>query len=792
MKNFDTNQDAYQSLRNIIGERTKPVVAWVGAGLSMSAGLPSWGKLKAKLVEALVQKAEGMPEVDRRAMQNQASASKQMSAWLAFDTLREELGRATYREIIRTELAPAVHATVPNNYNNLWRLRLAGIINLNLDRLATRAHNNIKETTVTEFDGSQVGSHMHVLNSIRPFICNLHGTIENVDSWVFTNSDLKRLMVDAAYNLFIKACLASHTVLFIGLSADDVAVGGHLTSLFDSGIDVGSHYWITDRTDRATDRRAEQMGIRIIRYDASGDDHSALNYFFEDLLSFVPQEPTSAEPVTPSITNLNADVLASSILPEPFELTNRSADSVREILNGEAKRLLQRADGVDFSEYQQFLEKYDEAVYKAWYVNAKPGTNNLMGYSLLSECARGAFGKVYQAQGPDGDLVAVKLLLEEIRNNPEVVNSFRRGVRSMHILKENGVQRMVAYREAAEIPAFVVMDWVDGPSLKSAVQAQQLNEWPIILKVGIEIADVLRTAHALPARVLHRDVRPSNIMLKGFYTEPDGWYIVVLDFDLSWHRGAEERSVTHGSTTLGYLAPEQTRYTPGASTRNAAVDSYGLGMTLYHVISRLDPMPSQHQHVSWPGDVHRVAQRVQGSQWYSLAERFKRIILNATLEEQPRRWDMTQIYRELVRLDEANKDGRKVVSAELLAEELAARTFEDRPYEWDDNHLTATVHLASGVTVGITGLESAGRVKLSISWTNSKQHEHKKVARWISPAAQRAVAQLQKAQWSVQHQTIDSTNAINIDALRSVQHLRSELDQQSALLNDVVSSLQLS
>lgn len=148
----------------------------------------------------------------------------------------------------------------------------------------------------------------------------------------------------------------------------------------------------------------------------------------------------------------------------------------------------------------------------------------------------------------------------------------------MKILGDSGVEGMVPYRKAFEIPACVVMDWIDGPNLDNAVSSGQTQDWKLILRIGSDMADIVRRGHVLPERVLHRDIRPSNAMLRGFYSNPDKWDVVVLDFDLSWHRGALERSVIHGSAMLGYLAPEQIQTIPYVSTRHAAVDSFGMGM----------------------------------------------------------------------------------------------------------------------------------------------------------------------------------------------------------------------
>ena len=116
--------------------------------------------------------------------------------------------------------------------------------------------------------------------------------------------------------------------------------------------------------------------------------------------------------------------------------------------------------------------------------------------------------------------MAVKVLHEAIRQNTDLLQAFRRGVRSMQILQNNHVEGMVPYRKTFEIPACVVMDWVDGPDLNEVVMSKQIYNWKLVLRIGSDIADIVRRGHVLSERVLHRDIRPSNVMLRGFYSHP--------------------------------------------------------------------------------------------------------------------------------------------------------------------------------------------------------------------------------------------------------------------------------
>ena len=471
-----------------------------------------------------------------------------------------------------------------------------------------------------------------------------------------------------------------------------------------------------------------------------------------------------------------------ALLPSAAHLSQLEAEKIREVLNTRAKQLLSTESSDSYSKYEEFSANYDEAIYRAWYTSVTAPANKLFGFTLIEEVAHGAFGRVYRASDPDGNQVAIKVLLEEIRRDPVLLRSFRRGVRSMRFLMEHGVDGMVAYQEASEIPAFVVMDWVDGPTLYEARGAHQINDWDSILKIALQMTDVIRRAHAIPERVLHRDIRPSNIMLKGFYSSPDEWRVVVLDFDLSWHQGALEQSVVHGAL-LGYLAPEQIQANPIASTRHAAVDSFGVGMTLYFMIAGRDPLPAQHRHYDWKKTVQADALGVGNPSWTSLPYRYARLIVKATEDSQAERWDMSQLKDELERLYDSLQDPLEVISAELLAEEIAARS--NRDYEWDDDRATAVVRLVSGSVIKITGNESDRVVVINLAWSRSGKEEHRQVGKWMAPAVDRCVKALKGSGWKIKTKNIQPRQSMVLEATLAVPLDTSRLIAQA----DVVSTL---
>ena len=211
--------------------------------------------------------------------------------WIAFKMLREDLGDATYSAVIRNSLSAADTAEIPHTYEALWKFKPSGIISLNLDSLAARSHTKVSPTSVlNETIGLRIHQSLHFLNSPKPFVAYMHGTVEAKETWVFTYDDLKTLTKTPGYKEFITACFATRSIVFVGISADDQAAGGHLAMLSEKRIDSGQHFWITDRKDRATDQWAESAGIQVIRYATPKGSHAELDELFQDLSSYVPKE----------------------------------------------------------------------------------------------------------------------------------------------------------------------------------------------------------------------------------------------------------------------------------------------------------------------------------------------------------------------------------------------------------------------------------------------------------------------------------------------------------------------
>jgi serine/threonine protein kinase len=741
---FMKEQATHQALREIIAERTEKIVIWIGAGLSAEALLPTWSQLKEQIVEKMDSLAVSLEDEEKDVFRKKLTTAitKDKEIWLSFQLLKA-LAPTSYNDFIRDEMKNAHTVDIPDIYRIIWKLRPSAVISLNLDRLVERAYaEEIGIAPIHKFTGDKINSHMHVLNNPNPFICYLHGVIDDESSWVFTLNELNKLQKRQAYTIFINSILSTCTVIFIGISADDIAVGGHLERLKKHDISNKSHFWITDRRNLETHDWAESVGVRVIRYESENGKHDELSECLIDIINF---ESSDQENFPPVMMQGRMDLVDN--IPEPEKLMNCEINKIRYCLNSRAKFLIEKNM---LSEYEEFIKEYDEVIHRAWYTSEVPGHNNHFGYTLESEEARGAFGRVYKARGEKGEQCAIKVLLDDIRTKKDLLYCFRRGVRSMRILSQHNIDGMVEYKEASEIPAYVVMDWIDGPSLYEAVKAKSIDNWYEILRIATELVDIIRRAHRLPERVLHRDIRPQNIILEGYYTAPDEWKVKVLDFDLSWHKGAQEESIIHGSTMMGYLAPEQLRKISGVSTRHSSVDSFGLGMTLFFLISGNEPYPNQHVRPDWELTISEASNKLPQASLYCLPSRFSRLIEFATQDVQSKRWDMTKIRDELVRLYSAMINSSSLDSAEILAEEVVARTIYSNRYMWEQATGTALLELSDGLKIAIEGDESSRNIALHLNYAGSGRKDRRTVTKSIKQTGGNIVSILRKNGWKAE------------------------------------------
>jgi WD40 repeat protein/predicted Ser/Thr protein kinase len=201
-------------------------------------------------------------------------------------------------------------------------------------------------------------------------------------------------------------------------------------------------------------------------------------------------------------------------------------------------------------------------------------------YDLIEEIARGGMGVVYRAtQHGSQRQVAVKMILSEQLATPGMMERFRAEVEAVASLEHSNILPVFETGESEGRP-FYSMKFAGGGTLR-----EHLREFREPRRAAELIATVARAVHHAHQRgILHRDLKPGNILLDGAEQTP-----YVADFGLAKWLGQENR-LTIASTALGtphYISPEQAN---GASTKlTTAADVYSLGAILYELLTGRPP-----------------------------------------------------------------------------------------------------------------------------------------------------------------------------------------------------------
>lgn len=780
-KAFSNTQPSFVRLRSIYAERTNRILFWCGAGLSKPVA-PDWSELRQLLTEAADEKFATLePGEAARNRKELEAIEEERDPWVAFERLKRLMGDTTYRTAVRSAL-DLPDAVPPEAYKQLWSIRIAGMVTLNVDRFAARSYAATRGQDALEMTGWQLGPMAGRLKSAPNFIINMHGLIEDHQSWVLTHSELKALQSQPSYKSAIQILFGAFSVVFIGITADDAAAGGTLAALTEQGISLDDHFWITSRRDRATGDWAEKAGIQVIRYNPDIGHSAAMHEILSALENFTPIEE-SLPPVVPSHAPTHLD------LPPPEQLAVQNPEVIRVQLASYTAQLFSGNASEAVLKYRTFCRDYARAIYNSWFVRETPPDNTFFGHAIERHIGDGAFGVVYKAKSPEGNHVAIKVLRQEVEQDEVMLGSFRRGVNSMRILTAAQIPGVVKILEAYELPPTIVMEYVDGINLEDAVHARLDPLWQSGLNICTSIAKILRSGHMLPERVLHRDLRPANVMLTNYYSGDLG--VCVLDFDLSWHKGALEKSIsTHASSALGYLAPEQLDPSKKVTTRSTAVDSYGLAATLYFVFTGRHPRAGEFSQEGWPDELFRRLPSSTNELWQSLRNRVHRLILAGTVVYQPRRADMAEMESELERLYQASFSPSTVMSCEMWAEELMCRSYPGPRYEFDADTRSCRIMLLSGTEVTLTPREVAQEIELQVTYSEKGDHDRRNIGRFIADAADRAVALLKAGDWvratCSGRDTAKSQHMTTVSARIALRNVRDDIERVVSQLDKVI------
>jgi serine/threonine-protein kinase len=216
-------------------------------------------------------------------------------------------------------------------------------------------------------------------------------------------------------------------------------------------------------------------------------------------------------------------------------------------------------------------------------------------YELLDELGRGAMGIVYRAKDRElEEVVALKILPDNLSNNPEAVRRFRVEARNARRLAHPNIVRIHDIGEEMG-RKYISMELVEGTDLKRRIRTKGRLSLKDALEYSIRVSDALAYAHRLG--IVHRDIKPANVMI----TKKNE--VKITDFGIAKVMDSTGEGTLAGAVigTPLYMSPEQVEGVPV----DHRADIYSFGVMLYEFVSGKPPFTEgdlAYQHIHRPPD----------------------------------------------------------------------------------------------------------------------------------------------------------------------------------------------
>lgn len=198
-------------------------------------------------------------------------------------------------------------------------------------------------------------------------------------------------------------------------------------------------------------------------------------------------------------------------------------------------------------------------------------------YQIIRHLGQGRWGRVYLAENLKlGNRWAIKEI--NLAHNSRV-----------NLLAEPDILKKLNHRSLPRIvdiiktddTLYIIEDYFEGKNLRELIKHRDLCTAASVIRWGIQLCEILVYLHALkPNPIIYRDMKPGNIIIDN---DNDA---KLIDFGIAREFKPEQDSDTTFIGTIGYAAPEQ--YCVGSRT-DERTDIYGLGATLYHVLTGVNP-----------------------------------------------------------------------------------------------------------------------------------------------------------------------------------------------------------
>ncbi len=302
-------------------------------------------------------------------------------------------------------------------------------------------------------------------------------------------------------------------------------------------------------------------------------------------------------------------------------------------------------------------------------------------YEVLSQIGQGSMGVVYRVRHTALETIsALKVLPQHFTQNPELVKRFYREARVLARMNHPNIVHVSDIHEDKELQShYIVMEYIEGKTLRAHLG--EMGPLPVsrVIAIAKQVADALNYAHVYDPPVIHRDIKPTNIMI-----EARSDRVVVMDFGIAKDMGDSE--MTKAGTVLGtlrYCPPEQMRF----EDLDGSADVYALGMVIYEAHTGGHPFAGL-------GEYSVVARVLDGEEYQigfpaDTPPSFRSLVKRAIAKDRSKRYrSMAELLKDLnacwFELDQTTVDLQPTPTLDVERERRSVQRLEEQLAEHKD------------------------------------------------------------------------------------------------------------
>lgn len=394
----------------------------------------------------------------------------------------------------------------------------------------------------------------------------------------------------------------------------------------------------------------------------------------------VALQPKAAEILTIFLQNNNKLLSRDELMQEVWKDTYVEESNLRFGIHSLRKILGKRKDGKDYIETVPKRGYRFNAEVKEVTENVK---NSLSRYEILEKIGVGGMGEVFLAF--DSRLernVALKVLLPEIAQDKERIKRFKLEAKAVSALNHPNIVSIFDIGEDKE-KLFITYELIEGITLREKIKRSQFTVEDSI-NIAEQVAKALSSAHQ--AKIIHRDVKPENIMIRN-----DG-YVKILDFGLAkrtpFSSMSDEETLEWVTTQKGvilgsiqYMSPEQSR---GFET-DEKTDIWSLGVVLYEMLTGKNPFEGETISDSVAAILHFEPESI-GSYLSNFPKELAWIIEKSLQTDLSKRYQhMKDFATDLKKVRKTL--GKDILSRQVIFEETLEKTVEFYPRVTDEKKI---------------------------------------------------------------------------------------------------------